>query len=55
MDKYYPCPDDSGWGILLVDIETETDPMTDEDGNSLYYCPEGEHVFSIDETTDDAA
>jgi hypothetical protein len=46
------CPLDEDDAILLVDVETESEPYTDEDGNPLYYCLEGEHTFSI-ETDDD--
>jgi hypothetical protein len=35
--------------ILLVDVETETVPVTDEDGHLQYYCLEGQHTFYIDE------
>jgi len=35
--------------ILLVDVETETIPATDEDGNMLYYCIEGQHTFAVDD------
>ena len=38
--------------ILLVDVETESVPYTDEDGNPLYYCMEGEHTFSIESDDD---
>ena len=51
--KYSTCPTDNGTGILLVDIETETAPDTDEDGNLQYYCMEGHHVFSVSEDEDD--
>ena len=34
---------------MLVDVETESVPTTDEDGNLLYYCIEGQHIFSVDE------
>jgi hypothetical protein len=47
--KHHWCPEDEEDGILLVDVETETVPETDEDGNIQYYCPEGAHVFSVDE------
>ena len=47
--KYDTCPIDEGTGILLVDVETETVPNTDEEGNLQYYCMEGHHVFSVDE------
>jgi hypothetical protein len=47
--KYSTCPFDESTGILLVDIETETAPDTDEDGNLQYYCMEGDHIFSVDE------
>lgn len=47
FSKYAICPLDGGTGILLVDAETESIPSTDEDGNPLYYCLEGEHPFSV--------
>ena len=43
--KYQTCSWDDGEGILLTDID-ETMPATDEDGNLLYYCLDGNHTFS---------
>jgi hypothetical protein len=40
------CPRDDGVAVLLVDVETESVPYTDEDGNPLYYCPEGQHLVT---------
>ncbi len=51
--KYAPCPADDGFGVLLVDIETESVPDTDEDDQLQYYCMEGHHVFSVSEDEDD--
>jgi hypothetical protein len=47
--KHHTCPEDEVEATLLVDIETESVPVTDEDGNLLYYCVEGQHIFSVDE------
>jgi hypothetical protein len=47
--KHQKCPYDEDQAILLVDVETESAPATDEDGNLQYYCRAGKHVFSIDE------
>ena len=47
--KHHTCPEDEEEATLLVDVETETVPVTDEDGNLLYYCVEGQHVFSVNE------
>ena len=47
--KYHRCPEDEEEGVLLVDVETETVPETDEEGNKQYYCLEGGHIFSVDE------
>jgi hypothetical protein len=47
--KHHTCPEDESEGTLLVDVETETVPQTDEDGNVLYYCSEGSHVFAVEE------
>ena len=47
--KHRTCPVDEEEATLLVDVETETIPATDEDGNLLYFCPEGHHIFSVDE------
>ena len=46
---YQTCPTDNDQAILLVDLETESAPATDEDGNLQYYCEAGQHVFSVDE------
>ena len=43
------CPVDKDQAILLVDLETESAPATDENGNLQYYCLAGKHVFSVDE------
>jgi hypothetical protein len=51
--KYAICPSDNSTAVLLVDIETETAPDTDEDHNLQYYCMEGHHVFSVSEDEDD--
>lgn len=50
--KYHSCPIDDEDGILLVDMETESMPEMDEDGNYLYYCNSG-HTFSVDEEESD--
>jgi hypothetical protein len=47
--KHHTCPEDEEVATVLVDVETETVPVTDEDGNLLYYCLEGQHIFSVDE------
>jgi hypothetical protein len=41
------CLHDGGVAILLVDAETERIPYTDEDGNPLYFCLEGQHVVTL--------
>jgi hypothetical protein len=46
--KYLHCSEDHEEGIILVDPETESIPVTDERGNVLYYCMGGQHVFSSD-------
>lgn len=45
--KYHNCPEDDEEAVLLVDLETETIPETDEDGNLLYYCPGG-HIMAVE-------
>ena len=47
--KYHTCGLDNGQGILLVDIETESNPRTDKRGYRLYYCTQGCHLFAVDE------
>jgi len=47
--RYQTCPIDKDRAILLVDLETESAPATDENGNLQYYCLAGQHVFSVDE------
>lgn len=46
---YQTCPIDKDRALLLVDLETESAPATDENGNLQYYCLAGQHVFSVDE------
>jgi hypothetical protein len=46
--KHHTCALDKGDGILLVDIETETIPRTDRQGNRLYFCTHGCHLFAVD-------
>lgn len=41
------CPRDGGVAVLLVDIETESVPYIDEDGNPVYFCLEGHHVVTL--------
>ncbi len=45
--KYHECPQHKCDGILIVDLESEKIPRTDGRGNTFYYCPEGQHVFSV--------
>ena len=45
----YECPIDQEEAALLVDVETESMPETDEDGNLQYYCVEGKHIFVVDD------
>jgi hypothetical protein len=47
--KYHTCPYDDEEGVLIVDLETESMPETDEDGDLQYYCLAGNHTFSLDE------
>jgi hypothetical protein len=46
--KHSFCQEDEEDAILLVDPETETVPVTDADGNLLYYCIAGEHILAVD-------
>jgi len=46
--KHETCPIDEQDAILVVDVETESVPLRDEDGNLVYYCLEGEHTFSLE-------
>ncbi len=45
--RHCECPQDQGEGILLADIETETIPRIDQNGNVLYYCLQEHHIFSV--------
>lgn len=40
-------------GILLVDLETESTPMTDADGNLLYYSISGGYTYALNEDNDE--
>ncbi len=46
LSKHITCPCDGSSATLLVDVETERIPCTDEDGNPLYYCLEGGHLVT---------
>jgi hypothetical protein len=50
--KHHDCPWDNEEGTLLVDLDTESMPVTDEDGNVLYYCENG-HTFAVDDDKSD--
>ena len=43
---YFSCPNESTQAILIVDVETEEEPLRDARGNLQYYCPTC-HVVTI--------
>lgn len=45
--KYYTCPTCGQEAVLVVDVETETIPVTDEAGNTQYYCLHCHRIFSV--------
>lgn len=45
--KHCICSRDHGPAVLLVDIESELVPRRNAQGNLLYYCLRGQHVFSL--------
>ncbi len=45
--RHHVCSLDHGEGIILVDVEFETQPRTDDRGNRLYYRLTGHHIFSV--------
>ena len=45
--KHHPCPWHLEQGILVVDPETERTPLTNGEGDRLYYCPATPHLFSV--------
>ncbi len=48
--KHHECPIDEKEGTLLVDFDTESVPVMDENGNYLYYCDnDGGHTFAVEE------
>lgn len=51
--KYCTCPLDQEEGILLTDLE-ENLPQTSGEGDLQYYCLAGKHVFSLEETIEEA-
>lgn len=50
--KYCSSPYDDEDGILLVDPEDESIPMTDANGDLQYYCPGSGRTFSLSEDDD---
>ena len=51
--KYHTCSLDHELGVLLVDIETETLPEKDPEGNNQYYCLGGKHIFSVEDEAEE--
>ena len=47
-DTTHPCPVCGLPATILVDLETETVPNTDKDGNKQYYCSLCLRKFSVD-------
>jgi len=45
--KYHACPVGHKRAILLVDLQTDTIPELDNEGNRQYYCPVCLRIFSI--------
>jgi hypothetical protein len=45
--KHCLCPRDHGLAVLLVDLESERVPRYDVQGQRMYYCLKGHHVFSL--------
>ena len=45
--KYHECPADHKQAVLVVDVETETVPVTDYDGNQQYFCLLCQRTFSV--------
>ncbi len=46
--KYHKCPVDHKQAVLVVDLKTETVPVTDYDGNQQYFCLVCQRIFSVD-------
>lgn len=46
--QHFPCPNEGAQAILLVDVETENEPLRDEHGHLQYYCPLCHTVTSVD-------
>ena len=45
--KYHACPVGHQRAILLVDLQTDTIPELDNEGNRQYYCPTCLRFFSV--------
>ena len=45
---YFPCPNEGAQAILIVDVETEEEPLRDAQGYLQYYCPLCHTVTSVD-------
>lgn len=46
--RYQQCPACHKYAILLVDVQTETVPRTDQQGNKQYHCLECRRTFAVD-------
>ena len=54
--KYHACPlCQHGQGVLLVDVETETQPQMDEDGHLQYRCMQCQRTFAVEQGRDTSA
>ena len=45
--KHYSCPDCHRDAILLVDVDTDTMPLLDDDGDLQYFCLGCGIIFAI--------
>ncbi len=45
--KYQQCPVCHKYAILLVDVQTEAFPRTDQRGNKQYHCLECQLTFAV--------
>lgn len=49
VSKEHACPRCQGQSVVVVDIETESIPQVDTQGNPRYHCLECQCTFSVDQ------